>query len=250
MKADKSQKLHLPATARDTFGKKLKKMRHQGVVPANVFGPQYKSQAVTVNVKEFTNVYRVARETGVVYLDLAKEELPVLIGHVQRHPVTNGLLHIDFRKIDLKQKIEASVPLKTVNQSPAIAQGGVLLTQADHVMVEALPEEMPQEIEIDLAKLLEIGAEVRVKDLPSLSTYTVKEEADKVLISIIAHKEESITPETTAATPEVLTEKEGEVGAEGAATEAAPAGDDKKAAESKEKAEKAPEKKEKAKDSK
>lgn len=247
MKSDKSHKLHLVVTARDLFGKKLKKMRHQGVVPANIFGPKYKSQSITVSLKDFINVYRVAHETGVVYLDLAKEEIPVLVRQIQHHPVTDILLHIDFRKIDLKQKIEASVPLKTINQSPAISQGGVLLTQADHVLVEALPEEMPSEIQIDLAKLVEIGTDVRVKDLPALSTYAVKDDPEKVLISIIAHKEESVTPETTVATPEVLTEKEGEISAEGAATEAAaPAGDDKKVVEAKPDSSKAPEKKEKA----
>lgn len=228
MKAVKTQKLHLVVTARDIFGKRLKKMRHQGLIPANVFGPGFKSVAVSAQTKDFAKVYKTAGETGVVYVDLAKEEIPSLIGNVQRHPLTNAIIHIDFRKIDLKQKIEASVPVKTVNDSPAIAQGGVLLTQNDHVMVEALPEEIPQVIEIDLSKLLEIGAEVRVKDLPASTTYTVKEDAEKVLLSIIAHKEESVTPETTVATPEVLTEKDGEVPADGAVATEAPAEGDKK----------------------
>jgi len=240
MKAVKTQKLHLTVTARDVFGKRLKKMRHQGLIPANVFGPGFKSVAVTAQTKDFVKVYKTAGETGVVYVDLAKEEIPALIGNVQRHPITNAIIHIDFRKIDLKQKIETTVPVKTINESPAIAVGGVLLTQSDHVLVEALPEEIPQSIEIDLSKLLEIGAEVRVKDLPTSTTYTVKEDAEKVLISIIAHKEESVTPETTVATPEVLTEKEGEVSADGVATTETPAEGDKKPAEGKDSKEKTP----------
>lgn len=239
MKTDKAQKLHLTVTPRELFGKNLKKMRHQGFIPSNVFGPGFKSVSITTQLKDFSKAYKTARETGVVYLDLNKEEIPTLIGQVQRHPVTNAIIHVDFRKIDLKQKIETTVPVKTVNDSPAIAQGGVLLTQSDHVLVEALPEEIPQEIEIDLSKLLEIGAEVRVKDLPVSSSYVVKEDPEKILLSIIAHKEESVTPETTVATPEVLTEKEGEASAEGATEGAAPT-DDKKSAEPKEKA---PEKK-------
>lgn len=232
MKTEKAQKLHLKVVSRDLFGKKLKKMRHQGLIPANVFGPGFKSISVSVETKDFSKVYRAAHETGVVYLDLTKEELPVLIRQIQNHPVTHAIIHVDFRKIDLKQKIEASVPLKTVNDSPAIAQGGVLLTLSDHVLVEALPEEIPSEIEIDLSKLLEIGAEVKVKDLAVSAAFTIKDDAEKVLLSIIAHKEESITPETTVATPEVLTEKEGEVPAEGAAADgAAPAEGDKKPAE-------------------
>lgn len=250
MKTEKTQKLHLAVTARDLFGKKLRKVRHQGLIPANVSGPGFKSVAVSTQTKDFVKAYKTAHETGVVYLDLAKEEIPVLIGHVQHHPVTHAIIHADFRKIDLKQKIETTVPVKTINESPAVAQGGVLLTQNDHVLVEALPEEIPQSIEIDLSKLLEVGAEVKVKDLPVSSTYVIKEEAEKVLLSIIAHKEESVTPETTAATPEVLTEKEGEVPADGTATAeaATPAEGDKKAdvAKPSNDKDKTPEKKDKA----
>ncbi len=220
MNPAKTQKLHLTVTARDIFGKRLKKMRHQGLIPANVFGPGFKSVAVSAQTKDFSKIYKTAGETGVVYVDLAKEEIPALIGNIQRHPITNAIIHIDFRKIDLKQKIETTVPVKTINESPAISTGGVLLTQNDHVLVEALPEEIPQSIEIDLSKLLEIGAEFRVKDFPTSATYTIKEDPEKVLLSIIAHKEESVTPETTVATPEVLTEKEGEVPAESASAEA------------------------------
>ena len=220
MNPAKTQKLHLTVTARDIFGKRLKKMRHQGLIPANVFGPGFKSVAVSAQTKDFSKIYKTAGETGVVYVDLAKEEIPALIGNIQRHPITNAIIHIDFRKIDLKQKIEPTVPVKTINESPAISTGGVLLTQNDHVLVEALPEEIPQSIEIDLSKLLEIGAEFRVKDFPTSATYTIKEDPEKVLLSIIAHKEESVTPETTVATPEVLTEKEGEVPAESASAEA------------------------------
>lgn len=221
MKTEKAPKLHLAATTRDQFGKKLKKVRHQGLIPANVFGPGFTSASVTVVSKDFLKTYKVARETGVVYLDLSKEEVPVLIRHIQRHPISHEIIHIDFRKIDLKQKIEALVPLKTINDSPAVAQGGVLLTQTDKVTVEALPEEMPQEIEVDLSVLTEVGSELRVKDLPTSAAYQIKDEAEKILMSVIAHKEESITPETTVATPEVLTEKEGEAPAEEGA--AAPA---------------------------
>ena len=218
MKTDKIQKLHLAVTPRVQFGKNLKKMRHQGFVPANVFGPGFKSVSISTQVKDFSKAYKTAHETGVVYLDLNKDEIPTLIGQVQRHPVSNAIIHVDFRKIDLKQKIETTVPVKS-----------------DHVLIEALPEEIPQEIEIDLSKLLEIGAEVRVKDLPASSGYVIKEDPEKILLSIIAHKEESVTPETTVATPEVLTEKEGDLTAEGTATEGAAPVEDKKAAELKEK---------------
>src|SRR3989344_2565930 len=173
-------KLHLDAEARTLFGKKLKKFRHQGKVPANVFGPKFKSQSVTVELKDFSKTYRVAEETGIIYLKVGKEEIPVLVRDVQRHPVNNKLLHL-----------------------------------SNIVRVEALPAEIPHEVEVDIAALKEIGNEIKVSDLPKSDKYTVKEEADKVLVSVIAHKEESLVAETAVAEPEVITEavKEGEEGA-------------------------------------
>lgn len=207
----KKEKTILKVGKRDVLGKKLRKMRKHGQMPANVYGANFKSTSITAQLKDFLKVYRTAKETGVVYLQLDGKDIPTLITHIQKHPVSGLYLHVDFRAIDLKQKVEASVPIVTVNQSTAVSQkGGVLLTTVDHLMVEALPEEIPQHIEIDLARLIEIGAELKVKDLATSTSYVVKEDPEKLILSVIAHKEESVTPETETAAPEVLTEKKEE----------------------------------------
>jgi len=207
-----SDKLILSTTARTVFGKKLNKIRKEGFIPANIYGPEFKSQAISVNFKDFLKSYRLAKETAVIYLNLDKNEIPVLIKHVQRHPVGDQILHIDFRKIDLKQKIKAAVPVKVIGTSEAVNQkGGVLLTQAATLTVEALPQDLPQNIEVDITKLKEIGQEFKVEDLIKSEKYSIQEPVGKVIVSIVAHKEESITPETTVAAPEVITAKE-EVG--------------------------------------
>jgi len=210
-----SEKMILTATKRLVFGKKLRKLRYEGVIPGNIYGPDFKSAAVTVNYKEFLKTYRVAKETAVIFLKLDKEEVPVLIKKMQKHPVNDFILHVDFRKIDLKQKVTTEVPVKTVGVSVAVTQkGGVLLIQMNKLQVEALPQDIPQTIEVDISTIKEIGHEIKVADLVKSEKYTVKDEPTKIVLSVIAHKEESITPETTAATPEVITEKtpvEGEV---------------------------------------
>ncbi len=218
-----SQKIQLIAEKRSIFGKKLRKERINGKLPANIYGPQFKSQAITVNLKDFNRAYRVAEETGIIYLKVDKEDFPSLIKNVQLHPVSHLILHVDFRKIDLKQKIETQVPIKIVGESPAVAQkGGVLLTQTSEVMIESLPENIPHEIEVDVSDLNEIGIEIKVSSLPKTDKYTIKEDAEKVIVSVIAHKEESLAPETTAETPEVITAKP-EEGAEGELVEPASA---------------------------
>lgn len=216
------KKLMLEASKRDLFGKKLKRLRREGILPANIFGPDFKSESISVNLKEFLKTYRIARETGVVTVQLDKKEIPTLIKYLQKHPVTDQLLHVDFRKIDLSKKVLTDVPVKTTGVSEAVSQkGGVLLIQSDALTVEALPNDIPTAIEVDISVLKEIGSEIKVSDLARSAKFEFKMPDEKVVVSVVAHKEESVTPDTASTAPEVTTEKvEGEADAE-----AAPGGD-------------------------
>lgn len=202
------EKIELVAEPRDVFGKKLRNFRYKGLIPANIFGADFQSKAITITLANFTAAHKVAHETGVVYVKLGDEEIPTLIRTVQHHPVDNHILHVDFRKINLKQKIETTVPVEVVGESIAVNQlGGVLLTQTDHVTVEALPQNIPSTIQVDISKLTEVGTDIKVSDLPKSAEYEIKEDPEKVIISVTEHKEESVTPETEAAQPEITTEK-------------------------------------------
>ncbi len=207
-KAIDTEKIILEVKPRTVLGKKLRKLRKEGIIPANIYGTDFPSQSISVNMRDFTKVYKTARETGVVYLKLDDKEIPTMIKNLQRHPVNDYILHADFRKIDLKKKIETEVPVKIVGTSEAVVQkSGVLLTLSEALLVEALPQEIPQAIEVDISSLKEIGQEIKVADLKKSEKYEIKEEPNKVIVSVVEHKEESITPETTTPTaPEVITE--------------------------------------------
>jgi len=203
------KKLLLTVTSRKVFGKKLKQLRKQGQIIGNIYGQDFKSQAVVADFKDFYKVYRIAKETGIVYIQIEKKEIPVLMQNLQKHPITNRILHVDFRKVDLSKKIETEVPVKIIGISEAVTQkGGVLLTQASLLKIEARPEDLPPQIEIDISILKDINQEIKVADLPKKDTYTINELQDKVIVSVVAHKEETIVPETTTTPPEIITEKE------------------------------------------
>jgi len=232
-----ADKLTLEVKKREIFGKKLHRLRKTGFTPANIFGPDFKSISVSVATKNFFDTYKIAKETGVVYLSLDKDELPVMIKNLQFHPVYDQLLHVDFRKIDLKKKVETAVPVKFINTSEAVTQkGGVLLTLSETLNVEALPEDMPQEFEIDISVLKEIPQEIKVKDLKTSTKYEIKEDLEKVIVSVVAHKEESVVAETAAtAAPEVITAKAEEGDASAPAEEGKKPEADKPAAKTEEK---------------
>ncbi|MCS6956792.1 MAG: 50S ribosomal protein L25 [Patescibacteria group bacterium] len=211
MKNKADEKIKLTANIRNLLGKKAKKLRKQGLILGNIYGTDFKSQSITINAKDFLKTYKIAKETGIVYLEVDKKELPVLIKNIQKHPITDQIIHVDFRKIDLKKKIETEVPIKIVGVSEAVSQkDGVLLTQTNSIIVEALPEDIPQEIKVDISVLKEIGQDIKVSQLPKSEKYEIKSPADKVLVSVVAHKEESITPETTTTKPEVITKTKAE----------------------------------------
>ena len=207
-KKTNTDKLILTVKLRKVFGKKIKQLRKQGLVVGNIFGQEFKSQAITAEFREFIKIYRIAKETKIVYLKLDKDEIPVVIQNLQKHPVNDLILHVDFRKVDLSKKIETKVPVKIVGVSEAVAQkGGVLLTQTNELTVEAQPENIPSQIEVNIGSLKEINQEIKVSDLPKNPTYSIKELPEKVIVSVVAHKEETIVPETTTTAPEIITEK-------------------------------------------
>ena len=206
----------LSVEPRTVLGKKVKKLRKSGLIPGNVFGNDIKSESITIKYVDFVHIYKIVRETGVVYLQLNKKEIPTLIKHIQRHPLDSTVLHVDFRKVDLTKKVTTEVPVKVVGISEAVSQkGGVLLTQSSFVQVEALPQDIPAVIEVDISSLKELGQDIKVSSLAKNDKYQITTDSEKVIVSVAAHKEESIIAETTAAAaPEVITAKapvEGEV---------------------------------------
>jgi large subunit ribosomal protein L25 len=209
-KTKEDKEVFLAAEKRTLFGKKLKKPRLEGKTPANIFGQNFTSMAISVDAKEFKKVYQNVKKTGILRLKLEKEEIPVLIFQIQLHPVNQQILHVDFRKVDLKQKLITEVPVKIVGQSPAVEQkGGYLLISKDRLQIEALPEDIPTEITIDIGSLAEINQEIKVEQIKIEGKYQIKEEPQTTVVSVIAHKEERIEPEAAPAT-EVPTAKAGE----------------------------------------
>src|SRR5258708_31881480 len=105
------KKYSLVVEKRNIVGKKLKKLRKEGILPANVYGKDIASEAVQLPFKEFEKVYDEAGETGVVYLELEGSKPPVLIHNVAKHHITHVPLHADFYQVNLKEKIKSMIPL-------------------------------------------------------------------------------------------------------------------------------------------
>lgn len=157
----------LSATTRTLFGRKTKQLRKKGIVPANIFGKKIKSLAIELESGVLLDTMRKAGETGLIHLKIKGDNSvhPVLVSGYAQDPVTDSMLHVDFHEVDLKQKVTATVPLKTVGESEAVKSGMVLVMMKNELEVEALPTDLPEAIEVDISALTEVGATIYVSDL-------------------------------------------------------------------------------------
>jgi len=215
MTAKSTKKTHdkilLTVEKRTLLGKKVKKVREEGKLPANLYGKGMESMSIQVDNKEFKKALRAAGLTQVIYIGVDKQEIPSMIQNVQIDPISDHFMHADFKKVDLLIKLEAQVPIIIVGESEAIAQNkGDMLTLVNSLYVEALPTDMPQEIEVDISTLKEIDDEIKVSDLKKSGNFVITDEADTVIVRVAEHKEESLEPETDAAIVEEATPAEGE----------------------------------------
>jgi len=168
MPTTKSPRPVLKVEPRTVLGRKVKTLRRQGKLPANIFGKKIKSQPVSVDYSEFSKLFRKVGETALIDLKVEKEEKsrPVLIANLTRHPVTGNYLHADFHQVDLTEKVTAAIPVRIVGESPAVKdKGAVLVTVISEIEVKALPGDLPDHFEVDIGNLNEFGDSILVKDL-------------------------------------------------------------------------------------
>lgn len=191
-------KKELKAEVRKVLGRKVKNLRKEGVLPGNVFGKKVKSEAIQVSLKDFEKVYKEVGETGLVMLQVGKSEKPVLIHNLQLNPVTDLPVHVDFLQVDLKEKVEAEVPVELLGESPAEKQGvGTVVQYINEIKVEALPTDLPEKFEIDVSKLSEVDQAIYTKDLKvDKSKVEVKEDPEGIIAKVEPpqKEEEVVTP--------------------------------------------------------
>lgn len=192
----------LKVSTRDTLGKKVRFLRRKGLTPANLYGPNIESiplQVETTLLKRL--IARVGRNALVTLMVDGKPRV-VMIRDIQRNPLTDDLLHVGFFQVEMTHRVRTEVPLLFLGDAPAAKSSRVMLLQdLTALQVEALPGELPRNIEVDLSGLEEIGQTIHVRDIPVSDTLEVLNDPDQVVVRVM---------ETRVEVEEVVAAKEEE----------------------------------------
>lgn len=176
--------LELKTEKREIKGKKVAALRSEGMIPAVVYGKGVEPISLTINLRDFTKLYKQAGESSLVDLVMEDKTLKVLISDVQLNPITDEPLHVDFHKVNLTEEITANVPLRFENEeiAPAVKElGGVLVKEKDEIEVECLPTNIPHEIIVDVTSLTTFDDIIHVSDLPIPENVKIVNEGEEVI---------------------------------------------------------------------
>jgi len=203
---------NLSLSRRTVTGKKVKRLRKQGILPVHMYGSGIDSQALQAELGELRRVLpRVGTNIPVsVVVDGSDDENICFVREVQRHPVTEDLLHVDFIRVDITQTISAEVPITLVGSAPATQQGGTLLQPLTSLLVEALPMDIPVAVEADVSGLDDFEKSIVVSDITVADNVTVLTDSDEFVARVTPPRVETDTFDL-----EDEEEFEGEEGAEG-----------------------------------
>ncbi|HEY4489841.1 MAG TPA: 50S ribosomal protein L25 [Candidatus Paceibacterota bacterium] len=171
-------------------------LRTSGFLPAVFYGKKEKSTPITIYTKDFLKVWKEAGESTVVVLKNGSQELETLIHDIDFDPVTGKPRHADFYVFEKGHKLEVDVPLEFTGVSSAVKDlGGVFVKVLHQLRVEALPKDLPHQIEVDISTLAEIGSQILTKDIKLPAGVDFKVSPDEVVALVAAPKEEE--PEET-----------------------------------------------------
>ncbi|HEV2107937.1 MAG TPA: 50S ribosomal protein L25 [Thermomicrobiales bacterium] len=202
--------LVLRAEPRSILGKKVKQLRRRGLIPGVVYGPVVPAPlSVSVDERVFSKFFAAHGHATLLTLTMDSGDQPVFIHDVQVDPVRHNPLHIDFFAPNLRQALNAMVPVALHN--PAQDAEGVLTTMRTEIEVRGLPTDIPPQVDGDLSSLVHVGDALRVSDLllpPGVVSVTDEEE----VIAVLSAEEAPEPVETEEEAEEAEAAAEGEAG--------------------------------------
>ena len=209
-------RIKIKVEKREVTGKEaVKKMRKQGYVPAVVYGEDINTVLTvdTAGLRILQDIHY--SESAVLDMEIAGEtkvkSIPVLVKDVQFHPLTERVIHVDFLKVSLKEKIKVHIPIVLTGEAKQVKEeSGTLEQILRELEVEGLPLDIPENIEVDISELT-IGHSLHVSNLALPAGVVITTDPEETVATALAKveevEEEAVVDEEVATEPEVIKEK-------------------------------------------
>lgn len=152
---------------------KVNSLRSDEIIPAVIYKKGEDTKTIKVSNVDFLKVYRKAGTTSVINLELDGEIHPVVIKEIQKHPIKNQILHVDFQGLNMDEKIKMHIPIYLNNRDKIAIQPSVLTQLLDEIEVECLPGNIPHGANIDVSDM-EFDTPRLVEDLDIADDETIE----------------------------------------------------------------------------
>jgi len=188
------EKHQIKVDVRTVLGRKVKQLRKEGFIPATIYGHNFESKSIQFKAMEVERLYDEVGESGLVELLVDNEKLPILFRNPQYHAIESNLIHIDCYKVNLKEKITATVPIEFIGESQAVKDGNMLVEVSNEVEVEALPTDLPENIIVDISILNAVDDMITVGDIKLDEKVEMVTQPDQVIVKIEEPRVEEEAP--------------------------------------------------------
>jgi large subunit ribosomal protein L25 len=163
-----AEKIGLQVDKRVVTGKKVKFLRNKGIIPVHLFGHNVESLSLQGDAAVLGKVISQAGKTRLIDLKVGKSQKNhnVMVREVQKDPIRGSLMHIDLYEVNMAEKIKVEVPIVTVGESPALKiRENMLYHTLNSLLIECLPDKMPDRIRVDISVITEVDQAIHVKDI-------------------------------------------------------------------------------------
>ncbi len=172
------------AEPRTRIGRGLGHLRRQGLTPLTLYGKTVVQRSLQTDTRALEKVVQASGMSQLVEVRIGDEVIQVLLREVQRHPVQYHLLHVDAYALQMDEKQTLQIPLHLTGRLSAdIPSEYIVIPNLDHIMVETLPDRIPDALEVDLS-LLTLEHNIQIRDLPGREGVDFLHDADEVIVSL------------------------------------------------------------------
>ncbi|HTI13965.1 MAG TPA: 50S ribosomal protein L25 [Dictyobacter sp.] len=194
-----AEQIVLEVTPRTVVGKANKRLRKTGIIPGNIYGHKEASTPIQIDGYTFEKLSRQHGTRNVLTLRITNApSQTAVVRHVQRDPKSGHILHVDFSRVDLRERIEVKLPLHFVGEAPGVKnQGGVFLHLLDTLAVECEASAIVDSLDVDISSMEEIDSALHAKDVVLPAKYSLVTDPEEPIAKVDAPRVELAEPSAT-----------------------------------------------------